>query len=79
MVGAVRFSEGVRRDAVELVASTGRSINSVAKYLRGNTESLRKWVRAAESSQADRRRPSRHRERRTSFFCLRLLPHRPQP
>ncbi|MFI6864527.1 transposase [Streptomyces sp. NPDC050421] len=52
MVGAARYSEEFKQDAVKLVASTGRSINSVAKDLGFNTESLRKWVRAAEAAQA---------------------------
>ncbi|MCX5105405.1 transposase [Streptomyces sp. NBC_00439] len=52
MVGTSRYSEEVTQDAVKLVASTGRSTNSVAKDLGVNTESLRKWVRAADASQA---------------------------
>ncbi len=46
-MAARRYSEEFKRDAVELVASTGRSINSVARELGVNTESLRQWVRAA--------------------------------
>lgn len=52
MVGTARYSEEFKQDAVKLVASTGRSINSVAKDLGVNTESLRQWVRAAEAAQA---------------------------
>jgi transposase len=40
-VGAARYPEEFKRDAVELVLSTGRSIGSVAKDLGVNTESLR--------------------------------------
>ncbi|MEV0750651.1 MULTISPECIES: transposase [Streptomyces] len=50
---------GIRKqDAVKLVASTGRSINSVAKDLGVNTESLRQWVRAAEAAQAGGGKPA---------------------
>lgn len=47
-MGAARYSEEFKRDAVELVLSTGRSIGSVAKELGVNTESLRQWVRKAQ-------------------------------
>ncbi|THA34747.1 transposase [Streptomyces sp. A1277] len=51
VVGTARYSEEFKQDAIKLVASTGRSINSVAKDLGVNTESLRKWVRTAEAAQ----------------------------
>ncbi|MFE9861059.1 IS3 family transposase [Streptomyces sp. NPDC005780] len=51
-MGTARYSEEFKQDAVKLVASTGRSVNSVAKDLGVNTESLRQWVRAAEAAQA---------------------------
>ncbi|MEV6544226.1 transposase [Streptomyces sp. NPDC051665] len=44
-----RCSEEFKRDAVGLVESSGRSVNSVAKELGVNTESLRKWVLPARS------------------------------
>jgi transposase len=50
VVGTSRYSEEFKQDAIKLVASTGRSVNSVAKDLGVNTESLRKWVRAAEAA-----------------------------
>lgn len=51
MVGTARYSEECKQDAIKLVASAGRSINSVVKDLGVNTESLRKWVRAAKDAQ----------------------------
>ncbi|MEW1646690.1 transposase [Streptomyces sp. NPDC091219] len=41
MVGTARYSEEFKEDAIKLVASTGRSVNAVAKDLGVNTESLR--------------------------------------
>jgi transposase len=46
-VGAARYSEEFKRDAVELVRSTGRTVGSVARELGVNPESLRQWVRRA--------------------------------
>ncbi|NGO74857.1 transposase [Streptomyces sp. YC504] len=47
-MAAQRYSEEFKQDAVSLVGSTGRSINSVARGLGVNTESLRQWVRAVK-------------------------------
>ncbi|WTA24476.1 IS3 family transposase (plasmid) [Streptomyces sp. NBC_00853] len=47
-MGAARYSEEFKRDAVELVLSTGRTVGSVAKELGVNGESLRQWVRKAQ-------------------------------
>ncbi|MEV7525089.1 transposase [Streptomyces sp. NPDC091371] len=48
-MGFARYLEEFKRDAVELVRSSGRTVNSVAKELGVNSESLRQWVRRAES------------------------------
>jgi transposase len=48
-MGAARYSEEFKRDAVELVRSSGRTVGSVAKELGVNAESLRQWVRRAQA------------------------------
>lgn len=61
MVGVARYSEKFKRDAVELVLSTGRTVGSVAKELGVNSESLRQWVsktRPATGGDGDAVRPS---------------------
>jgi transposase len=43
-----KYTQEFRRDAVELVRSSGRPINQVARELGMSHETLRNWVRAAE-------------------------------
>lgn len=43
-----RYSEDFRRDAVELVRSSGRTLRDVGRELGVNHETLRGWVNAAK-------------------------------
>jgi transposase len=43
-----KYSEDFRRDAVELVRSTGRTLRDVGRELGVNHETLRGWVSAAK-------------------------------
>ncbi len=43
-----KYTEEFRRDAVELVRSSGRPINEVARELGMSHETLRNWVRKQE-------------------------------
>ena len=53
-----KYPEEFRRDAVELVRSSGRSLREVGRELGVNHETLRNWVNAAKrAEQAGRRRP----------------------
>src|SRR4051794_26492916 len=45
-----KYTEEFRRDAVELVRSSGRPINEVARELGLSHETLRNWVRRQEQS-----------------------------
>ena len=49
-----KYSEDFRRDAVELVRSSGRTLRDVGRELGVNHETLRGWVNAAK--RADRQR-----------------------
>jgi transposase len=44
-----KYSDEFRRDAVELVRSSGRAINDVARELGLCHETLRNWVRVAQN------------------------------
>ncbi|MEV6109368.1 transposase [Streptomyces sp. NPDC051940] len=44
-MGAGRYPEEFKRDAVELVRTSGRTVGSVARELGVNPESLRQWMR----------------------------------
>ena len=50
-----KYPEQFRRDAVELVHSSGRSLREVGKELGVNHETLRNWVNAAKQAEAGRR------------------------
>jgi transposase len=50
-----KYPEQFRRDAVELVRSSGRSLREVGKELGVNHETLRNWVNAARQAEAGRR------------------------
>jgi transposase len=51
LLGTYRYPEEFRADAVALVRSSGRPIAQVAKELGVNHETLRTWVRTAESAE----------------------------
>ncbi|MFD6415867.1 transposase [Streptomyces sp. NPDC060194] len=46
-----RYSEEYKRDAVELVRSSGRTVTDVARELGISSESLRGWVKKARAAQ----------------------------
>lgn len=50
-----KYPEEFRRDAVELVRSSGRSLREVGKELGVNHETLRNWVNAARQAEAGQR------------------------
>ena len=50
-----KYPEQFRRDAVELVRSSGRSLREVGKELGVNHETLRNWVTAAKRAEAGQR------------------------
>jgi transposase len=52
-VPRLSYPEEFRRDAVELVRSSGRSIRSVGRELGINPETLRTWVVAANKPKAE--------------------------
>ena len=47
-----RYSEEYKRDAIELVRSSGRTVTDVARELGISSESLRGWVKKARAAQA---------------------------
>ncbi|WP_353963846.1 transposase [Streptomyces sp. NBC_01242] len=46
-----RYSEEYKRDAVELVCSSGRTVTDVAWQLDVSAESLRAWVKKAKAAE----------------------------
>ena len=49
-----KYSEDFRRDAVELVRSSGRTLRDVGRELGVNHETLRGWVSAAKRAEQQR-------------------------
>ena len=50
-----KYSEDFRRDAVELVRSSGRTLRDVGRELGVNHETLRGWVSAAKRADEQQR------------------------
>jgi transposase len=48
-----KFGDEVKQDAVRLVRSTGRTCADVARELGMNRETLRTWVREAETEDSE--------------------------
>ncbi|MFF3468629.1 transposase [Streptomyces sp. NPDC002619] len=46
-----RYSDEYKRDAIELVRSSGRTVTEVARELGISSESLRGWVKKARATQ----------------------------
>jgi transposase-like protein len=69
------FTEDYKRQAVDLVASSGRSVGSVAKELGLRDSVLRRWVErrgARREPAAASRRPTTRRRCRRRITRLRL-------
>ena len=47
-----RYSDEYKRDAIELVRSSGRTVTDVARQLGVSSESLRGWVKKARAAEA---------------------------
>lgn len=47
-----RYSDEFKRDAIELVRSSGRTVTAVARELGISSESLRGWVKKARAAEA---------------------------
>ena len=59
-----RFSAEFKQEAVDLVRRSGKSSNQIARELGVNQTALSRWIRAAESSPADRNVFARQEELR---------------
>lgn len=46
-----RYSDEYKRDAIELVRSSGRTVTDVARELGVSSESLRGWVKKARAAE----------------------------
>jgi transposase len=53
-----RYSEEYKRDAVDLVLSSGRTPTDVARELGISSESVRGWVNKAKKAQATQSAPA---------------------
>ncbi|WP_168712764.1 transposase [Streptomyces sp. A0958] len=47
-----RYSDEYKRDAIELVRSSGRTVTDVARELGISSESLRGWVKKTKAAEA---------------------------
>ncbi|MFE5948713.1 transposase, partial [Streptomyces sp. NPDC056480] len=47
-----RYSDEYKRDAIELVRSSGRTVTEAARQLDVSAESLRAWVKKAKAAEA---------------------------
>lgn len=52
-----RYSDEYKRDAIELVRSSGRTVTAVARELGISSESLRGWVKKARAAQDNGSKP----------------------
>lgn len=53
-----KYPESFRRDAVELVRSSGRSLREIGQELGVNHETLRNWVNATKTAETAGRGPT---------------------
>ncbi|MER6564582.1 transposase [Streptomyces sp. NPDC001027] len=56
-----RYSDEYKRDAIELVRSSGRTVTAVARELGISSESLRGWVKKARAAREGGAEPGAER------------------
>ncbi len=67
-----RFTAEFKRDAVDLVLSSGRAVNEVARELGVGNETLRNWVnKRRQAPEADERVPASPADKDTEIARLR--------